>query len=237
MHGPVLLSLLLALALASRAEAGVVTVSPIRDNTLFEDAQGDTSNGAGPAIYAGRNSQDLTRRALIAFDLVGVVPAGAAIDSVVLTLEVSSAPDLVPRSFTLHRVFADWGEGSSSTAGGSGAPATASDATWLHTFYPYRFWLSPGGDFAPAASAEQQVVDVGSYSWTGPAMTADVGRWLNHSETNFGWLVRGEETGPRTVRRFDSRESAGRPPTLSIHYSYPVATRPARWGALKALYR
>ena len=237
MRALALLSLLLALALSTRTEASVVTLLPVRDNTLFEDAQGDTSNGAGPAFYAGRNSQNLTRRALVAFDLAGSVPAGAAIESVVLTLEVSSAPDLTPRTFTLHRVLADWGEGTSNTAGGSGAPATTGDATWLHTFYPGQVWLASGGDFDPAPSGAQQVGDVGSYSWSAPAMAADVQNWLSHPGTNFGWLVRGEETGPRTVRRFDSRESGLNAPVLSIYYSLPVATHSTSWGALKTLYR
>jgi hypothetical protein len=233
------LSLLLVLGLVPPAESAVVTIPSVRDNTLFQDAEGDTSNGAGPAMFAGRNSQNLTRRALVAFDLSGHVPAGALIESVVLTLEVTSAPDTLSRQFTLHRVLADWGEGLSSTAGGSGAPAAAGDATWLHTFYPGQFWSSPGGDFDPTPSGTETVGDVGTYCWTGAGMVADVQHWLDHPDINFGWLVRGEESGPRTVRRFDSRESDLPPnrPSLSISYTLPVATRPVSWSALKAIYR
>jgi hypothetical protein len=70
-------------------------------------------------------------------------------------------------------------------------------------------------------------------------MVADVQHWLDHPDINFGWLVRGEESGPRTVRRFDSRESDLPPnrPSLSISYTLPVATRPVSWSALKAIYR
>src|SRR5512144_2083301 len=39
---------LLFLALPSSAPAVVAILEPLRDNTLFEDANGDTSNGAGP---------------------------------------------------------------------------------------------------------------------------------------------------------------------------------------------
>jgi hypothetical protein len=230
---------LCALAVTSVARAEVVSIPSVRDNTLFQDAEGDTSNGAGPAMYAGRNNQNLTRRALLAFDLAGRIPAGSRIDSVALVLEVSSAPDLVPRQFDLHRVLADWGEGLSSTAGGTGAPAMPGDATWLHTFYPDLFWSNPGGDFVSAASATLSVGDVGSYLWTGPGTTADVQMWLDEPATNFGWLLQGEETGPRTVRRFDTRESdvPSNRPTLTIFFSSTVPTRPTSWGALKLHFR
>jgi len=229
----------LAIALASQASAGVVAVTPVRDNTLFQDADGDTSNGAGPAFFAGRNSQNLTRRGLLAFDLAGQVPAGSKVDSVVLTLQVSSAPDTFPRLFTLHPVLDNWGEGRSYSSGGAGAPATPGDASWLHTFYPALLWAHAGGDFDPTVSASAVVGDIGTYLWTGPGMTADVQMWLGQPASNFGWLIQGEETGPRTVRRFDSRESdlPAHRPTLTIYFSTAVATRSTTWGSLKAHFR
>jgi hypothetical protein len=233
------ISLLLFGALQAAAQGSVTTLESIRDNTLFQDSDGDTSNGAGPAVFAGRNSQNLTRRALLAFDIASAIPAGVKIDSVVLTLVVSSAPDTVSRMFAVHRVLRDWGEGSSYSAGGAGAPATPGDATWLHAFYPDQFWTSPGGDFTDTVSASETIGDVGTYFWTGAGMTSDVQAWLGHPETNFGWLVQGEETSPRTVRRFDSKESdllANRP-KLTIYYSAPVAVRSMTWGAIKARYR
>lgn len=118
----ILLALLLIMATPTLAEASAVELTAVRDNTLFQDADGDTSNGAGPGFFAGLNNQGRIRRALLAFDIAGQVPAGAVIDSVVLSLEVTSAPDTVARLFTLHRVLANWGEGNSSSTGGSGAP-------------------------------------------------------------------------------------------------------------------
>jgi hypothetical protein len=216
----------------------VVVIECSRDNTLFEDAQGDTSNGAGPACFAGNNGQNLVRRALVRFDLAGLVPGGAAIDAAELALEATSAPDTITRSITLHRVLADWGEGTSSSSGGGGAPATPGDATWLHARYPDVFWGQPGGDFVAALSGSALVADVGRYVWSSVGMRADVQRWLADPATNFGWLLRGEEGSPRSVRRFDSRESAtpAHRPTLTVFYSMPVLTSSATWGRLKALY-
>ena len=224
---------------ASVANSGVVSVVASRDNTLFQDAQGDTSNGAGPAFFAGNNSQNLVRRALVRFDLTGLGLDAAAIDRVELTLEVSSAPDTVARSISLHRVLANWGEGTSYSSGGDGSPTTPGDATWLHARYPDSFWTTPGGDFAPSPSATTWVGDVGSYGWSSEGMRADVQVWLSDPAANFGWLLSGESGAPRTVRRFDSRETdvPSRRPTLNIFYSEPVPSRPTTWGRLKALYR
>ena len=230
---------LIAILVASAARSSVVTVVCSRDNTLFQDAQGDTSNGAGPACFAGNNSQNLIRRALVRFDLVGLVPAGAAVEAIELALEVTSAPDTITRSITVHRVLADWGEGSSSSSGGGGAPATAGDATWLHAFYPDLFWSQPGGDFVAAPSGSALVGDVGSHVWSSAGMRADVQHWLVEPASNFGWLLRGEEGAPRSVRRFDSRESAtpANRPTLTVFFTLPVPTSSTTWGRLKALYR
>lgn len=236
-----LILLVLAAALPSVTAADVATVSAARDNTLLEDAEGDASNGAGPAFFAGRNGQGRTSRALLAFDLAGVVPAGARIDSVILALEVSNAPDSSARSFSLHRVLRCWGEGTSSASGGGGAPATPGDATWLHAFFPSDSWSLPGGDFLPAATATQIVGGVGPSAWSGPGLVADVEAWLADPAANHGWLLRGDEGSPSTARRFDSREAVlpAHGPTLTIQYSRPdpTAPLPSSWGRLKSAYR
>jgi hypothetical protein len=221
------------------AQAGTVSIQCSRDNTLFQDAEGDTSNGSGPAFFAGNNGQNLIRRGLVRFELLGVVPAGAAIEDAVLTLEVSSAPDTVPRWIALHRVLADWGEGSSTSSGGGGAPAQPGDATWLHTRYPDHLWSVPGGDFVAASSAAALVADVDTYRWTGAGLRADIQRWLSDPTSNFGWLLRGDESVARSVRRFDSRESAvpSSRPVLTIVYSEPVPSRPTTWARLKTRFR
>jgi hypothetical protein len=234
---PWLLALALLVAVAP-ASAGVVTLSPQRDNTLFEDADGDTSNGAGPALFSGVTSQGRIRRALLWFDLAGRLPAGARIDSVTLGLHVSNAPNGIPREFSLHPVRREWGEGTSFSTGGTGAPATANDATWTHAFHPADSWSSPGGDFEPGVSASALVMDVGGYTWSSPQLAADVRSWLGDTRTNHGWLLQGDEAGPGTARRFDSRE--GLPstrPVLTIFYTPGALGSPVSWGGLKAIYR
>ena len=70
---------LLAIALwAAPATGDVVSIPASRDNTVFsEDA--DVSNGAGDHFFAGATNDNVLRRGLIAFDVAGARPGGAAL--------------------------------------------------------------------------------------------------------------------------------------------------------------
>jgi hypothetical protein len=238
---PCTLSLLLTILLtSSNVSAETITLQPQRDNTLFSDPAGALSSGAGPHLFCGNNSGTNTRRAVIAFDVASQVPPGSTIDSVMLQLHVSSAPNEISQRITVHRLLMKWGEGTSVSGGGAGAPSTADDATWLHTFYASQFWSSAGGEFDEVESAEAVVGTSGYQVWSSAAMIADAQHWLDTPEDDFGWLVKGDEASASTVRRFDSRENSTleNRPTLIIHYT-PVSTpvEPVTWGALKTRYK
>jgi hypothetical protein len=224
-------------ATSTTAPAAVLVIHPARDNTLFLDAGGLISSGAGPGLFAGNNALSNTRRALVFFAVSDSLEAAAIIDSVELRLNVDSAPNSTPQNVSIHRVLASWGEGTSVSTGGSGAASTDGDATWLHTFYPGIFWATPGGDFDPSSSATTIVGVSGWHVWKSATLTQDVALWLATPASNFGWLMQGPENTSSTVRRFDSRETAN-PPELVIYYSMSLeATRPTTWGRLKSLYR
>ncbi len=209
------------------AAADVVSLAPVRDNTLYEDAAGARSNGAGEHFFAGRTGQSGAdrRRGLVAFDVAAAVSAGSTIESVTLRLYMSRSRSGA-RSVEVRRALAASGEGTSDAGGeeGDGAPSTAGDATWLHTFYPDSFWSSPGGDFAATASAALTVSGTGFYSWSTTAMAADVQSWLDDPASDFGWVLVGAETAPGTAKRFDSRENpnTGRRPSLEITFTPPA---------------
>ena len=74
------------------------------------------------------------------------------------------------------------------------------------------------GTFPATASASQSVGSIGSYTWSSAQMVADVQSWLDNPASNFGWLVRGDESSSTTAKRFDTRESAS-PPVLTIQYT------------------
>ncbi len=145
-----------------------------------------------------------------------------------LSLTFSGPQGDAPETFWLHRLTSDWGEGDSDAPGGEGvgADAAAGDATWIHTFYDSETWDEPGGDFVADSSADAVVEATGTYSWgSTAAMVADVQQWVDDPESNFGWIVLGDETAPApTDKRFVSRNNPDEAtrPVLTVYYS--VAT-------------
>ncbi len=214
----------------STARADSVNLVSDRDNTLYEDANGALSNGAGSSFYVGVTSGSLIRRGLLHFDAAGSIPAGSTVTNVTLRLVLTRAADPGPQETDLHRVLADWGEGTSVAGGGGGggAPSTTGDATWIHTFFDTDFWTANGGDFDPAVSASASVSDLlGPFFWSSPAMVADVQSWLDDPASNFGWLVaEADEMSPSMALRFSSREDSGsggaNRPMLTVDYDPPA---------------
>jgi hypothetical protein len=217
-----LLAAALSCTVACLASAATVSIMPSKDNTLYQyvPAEGDLSNGAGFHFFAGENGTGELRRGVLAFDIAGSIPPGSTITGVSLSLNMSMTSSDTPRTVELHKLLADWGEGTSHAPGGegSGAPATPNDATWRHRFYDTIFWMMQGGDFSATVSASQSVGPIGQYTWSSAQMVADVQSWLDNPATNFGWLVLGDESAGATAKRFDTRESAS-PPVLTIEYT------------------
>jgi hypothetical protein len=179
-----------------------------RDNTLYETALGELSNGAGEYFFVGRTGSGQLRRGLIGFDITATLPPGATVTSASLTLHVSRTV-VGPESIGVHNVLAEWGESTSNSnvqGGGGGAPSAPGDATWIHTFFDTSLWVSPGGDFRAASSAAEPVDDIGFYTWSGAQMAADVQAWLDDPTKNFGWVLIGPEN-VNSTKRFGTREN------------------------------
>jgi hypothetical protein len=189
-------------AVPQRVVTLTVDLEPVKDNTLYENESGSLSNGKGDYLFAGQTGQSATRRALLAFDVAGNIPADATIISATLMLHMSKSV-AVATDVTVHTLQQDWGEGASNAEDeeGSGAAAAANDATW--------------------PTATTAVAGVGAYSWQSAALTANVQSWLSAPETNFGWILLGNESAASTAKRFDSRENptVENRPVLTITYS------------------
>jgi len=202
--------------------AGIVNLTPSKDNTLYEydPLEGDMSNALGLHFFSGETAMGELRRGVLAFDIAGNIPPGSKITAVTLSLNMSRTPLDNPRTVELRKLLADWGEGTSMASGeeGDGAPATPNDATWRHRFFDTIFWTTEGGDFSGTVSASQSVGPLGQYTWSSAQMIADVQSWLDNPASNFGWLVLGDESTVLTSKRFDTRESAS-PPVLTIQYT------------------
>jgi spore coat protein A len=128
----------------------------------------------------------------------------------------------------LHRLTADWGEGSSNAGGqeGGGESAATGDATWRYRFWQTLQWSSQGGDYVAGSSASTSVAGNGFYSWSSAGMVNDVQSWVTNPVTNFGWIVRGGESGQKTAKRFNSRQNntASQRPKLTVNYTPPAVT-------------
>lgn len=253
----------LVLAGSLPAAASVVTLTPSKDATIYgasvnqglPNSSGQDlfyhSNGSGPGIFAGGNGQLAPHRALIAFDIASLIPAGSVITGVQLTMYIGivagsgGAPglgDQTPRTMDLHRLTREWGEGATGAnatqigSTGQGFPANPGDATWLDAAYQQTSWTTPGGDYLADVSASLAVGSVfGSpQTWTStPALVADVQAWLDDPAANFGWiLINHDENLQQTHRAFYSSEwtnPAMRPQLLISYEPAPVPVPAAIW--------
>lgn len=164
----------------------------------------------------------------MAFDIASVVPAGATITSVELTLNMSrSTSPAFP--IELHTLMADWGEGTSDASSneGAGTGSTIGGATWVHRMFNATPWQAQGGDYSSSISGVTSVGGSGPYTWSSTgAMVTDAQGWLDDPSCNFGWLLLGNENESRTAKRFDSKENStvGNRPTLTITYNPPAGS-------------
>ena len=214
---------------SNSASATTININPSKDNTLYEyvPADGDRSNAVGIYFFAGKTAIATIRRGVVAFDVAGSIPPGSTITSVSLSMHMSRTLFETAQTVELHKLLADWGEGTSDALGqeGTGAPATTNDATWRHRFYDTIFWTTQGGDFSNTVSGSQSVGVIGNYTWSSAQMVTDVQSWLDNPAGNFGWLVLGNESENTTAKRFDTRESTS-PPVLTIGYTPPSTPTP-----------
>lgn len=186
-------------------------------------------------MFAGRtgSSVDSKRRAILRFDLEQI-PKKAKIDSVAVQLHLSNSSSDA-ETVSLFRLFDHWGEGSSVVEGGgsSGVPAVDGDATWLFNYFNTSTWSTEGSDYSATPSGAADVDAIGFHIWSSQQMILDVQDWVNRPETNFGWLLRGNEEVDRTRKRFDTRERSipeNRPQLIVTFTPLPSVPSLSQWG-------
>lgn len=216
------ISIFVGVGLAT-CQADEITLEPSKDNTIYEDSN-NLSNGSGIFLFSGataNRNNDRPRRALLEFD-VSSLPAGATVTSASLEMTVTKIPfGQVTNDFGLHRLTAEFGEGASDAPGqeGRGTSASPGDATWSDSVLGTA-WGSPGGDFVSQPSAVTSVGALGKYTWDStPMLVSDIQDWLADPESNFGWILIGDESTSKTAKRFGSREgAAANRPMLTIEF-------------------
>ena len=223
---------------ATDAAADTVSVTPAKDNSMYEDNP-DNSAGADTNLFSGIAGAGSPRRALLEFDVAGAVPAGSTINSVTLSLFVERSGPFASGTdvYSLHRVTAAWGEGTSGGGAGVGVPATPGDATWNDRIFPTDPWGTAGGDFLGASGSTAMVTAAAGSFASSPGLVADVQSWLDDPANNEGWILIGDEATTFSARRFTSREGspASQQPTLLIDFTPPAAVPAVSTPGLLAL--
>lgn len=185
-------------------------ISASADASLFEAAQGDVASGKGGALFAGRTLRDGLRRLLIRFDSAAL-PTSAPEEARLILHSTKVRDAQTSKRFTVHRVLESWSEGGSDAgevAAGKGAAAQAGDATWLHRSFDSLFWGSAGGVYAATASAQAMLSgnEEVSFMSINQGLEQDIAAWISDPQSNFGWIVLGEEDNAGDAVAFASRE-------------------------------
>lgn len=222
---------LLALAFAvQHGQAETVTLNPVADTSLFQAKA--TANLGKAWLAAGTINQSPGKsRALVRFD-VSSIPAGAVINTVDVAFKVVQAPiGPAASTFNLHRMLVSWAEGvkGSPALRNFGGTASTGETSWDARVAPSTKWGASGG----AAGTDYQTVASGSAPLSASATTLsfassaglvdDVQSWVRDAASNQGWMLMTQsENLARSARRFGSRETTGRAPSLVV--TYTVAT-------------
>lgn len=224
----------LCLASGLPARADLVSLTTDADATLMEWVT-TNSMGAAPWFSAGTTQNGPRARGLLRFNIAAAIPAGSKIVSAELRLSVTEVPSdgNAESAFTLRRVFFPWTEGTNvqgPISPGFGNPAQVGDSTWTHRAWgTTNTWAEPGllegVDFSATVSTVTVIGGLDRYTFEATReAAADVQFWLDHPESNCGWLLKTEAEDTRfTARRFGSRE-LGDPfesPELMIQYTPP----------------
>lgn len=214
--------MLLVCALGYNVQAQTtITIVADRVSTIYSE-NANTSNGAGQNFFAGVTAQGSIRRGLLFFNL-GSIPTNATITNATIRVfnnkQAGNAGGVA-----LHKLTADWGEGTSDASAneGQGAIATMNDATWDRRSLPSAFWANLGGDFIGSLSAELAVVNAGDNTFSGNTLIADVQNSVASQATNFGWLMKATNEGTtQNALRFASEDNGNivQRPALTITYT------------------
>ena len=214
-----------SITLATNAD--LVSLTAMRNATLYPSADGSVANGAGQYFFAGRTNGDLIRRGLVQFDVFSAIPVGATITGARLTLNISQSNG-GDREVSVHRALNSWTTGASDPSGteASGAPALINDTTWLYRTADGAggglAWNNAGGDYSAYFSASLLTTTIGLQTWSSLGLLNDVRSFALDPSQNFGWFLLGDESTMGTTRRFDSAYSGsvgGIVPRLEIEFT------------------
>lgn len=233
-----------------------MTFTPSKDATIWEADPtnveppnlSDNGSGAGDLLRVGYTDENSAFvRALVAFD-ISTLPANANIDQVYLSFTLGRSGSNVPTVYA-HALNQNWTEGTTDNdcfygnwcSGVGTTIIDGTDVTWNSTSHGGTAWTTAGGTFTSAASG-----DSGGNGNTsvisGSGMVEDVKAWMKTPASNFGWILKVDESavtknGGEQVRYYSKEASTNK--STRPDYSnggYKVGADPSTKPTLVILY-
>ncbi len=195
-------------ATLSSASSGTVNLTSIADNDIWKGAT-NANYGSCNIIFLDGN---FVNRSLLKFDLSGI-PSNATITSATLSL-VKTGGSNSATNVNVHRITADWAEGSGPCSGSSGVSNYNKRLSGTN-------WGTAGGDYDSTVEAVTSVGGNATYSWS---INNLVQNWVNGTDANYGLLLKYATEGFSNQKTFGSREhnTASNQPKLSVTYTVPA---------------
>lgn len=194
-------------------------------DTLLNFAAPTFNYGVALLYPVGAISTNEPRRALIKID-ISSLPAGATLNSAILTLYCEAEATTTDRTIGVHRALTQWFEGVKDAA----APDASQDgSTWnLRNANGSVAWGAAGGqsgvDYTATATASVVITaPATAYDFN---VLADVQAWHEASAVNHGWFViNTQEMTSNTRKTIASSDNAtaGNRPKLVIDYTEAAA--------------
>ncbi|MEM7514255.1 MAG: T9SS type A sorting domain-containing protein, partial [Bacteroidota bacterium] len=202
-----------------------LVLSPEKDNTLYENAEGNTSNGKGDFLFIGRNNtaSESIRRTIIQFDLSGI-SQDQMVESASLLFVINRTNDNILAPASLHLVSTEWGEGDSDAPGSEsgGDTAAVNDVTWLFAKFDSVAWENTGGDFEETPTATDTLMNSSEVlQFSSEAMATQINDAIANGQGSISWIVIGDESRNQSARKLVSRENAEEAdrPSLTLSFS------------------
>ncbi len=202
-----------------------VTLYAVKDAGIFNNAAGNAvqanyGSGGSNQMHVGLFNGGVYGRSLVQFNL-STLPSNASITNVVLSFSDGGNGQTIPQIF-VHKLTNSWTEGNANTAcqfsgacNVSGIALTSqTDVTWNERSYSggalTNLWSAAGGTFIATASATSTGAGNTSKSITSSGLVQDVQSWVNSANTNYGWLLKMDETitSTSTMQRYRTKEGA-----------------------------
>jgi hypothetical protein len=203
----------------------VATLYAVKDAGIFNNANGTAvqanyGSGGSNQMHVGLFNSGVYGRSLVQFNLSSI-PSNATITNVVLSFSDGGNGQTIPQIF-VHKLTNNWTEGNANTAcqfsgacNVSGIALTSqTDVTWNETSYSggalTNLWSTAGGTFIATASATSTGAGNTSKSITSAGLVQDVQSWVSSANTNYGWLLKMDETitSTSTMQRYRTKEGA-----------------------------